>query len=828
MYKNEFQGGPYVELFSVQGKDPLSKLKLSGPHTCIKKEFNNDIRTFVLSLEGETSTTKILFPKSSKQSLHITQPYLVFQIYIHSGRNFSLEVSLTDQKNLKQRLILSSSNREVVVTALHVKMPCSIIETNVWLNLCLDLNDLLSSTEDKFSLLDSYTVSANCQLRRVFSLKNKPLSNADIPRNVFLGDVPTLLQLVDMNSFVEAGVNIRSGTGKRSSSSPRRRMSSDSGRHIAFGSKVLLRTDSTSKENLSSRSSNTARSTSNNVDINNNSTNDETLDENNNESLNRNEMNLVPRPPKQNQVRVRKPRIKSADYSKLKLKSEAINTQPLSKSADTRGRKKYLDQTMEQTLPSKSFRKSSIHTDSQTKPLPPVQFKKTLSKSAIDLETAKKLSREKSNSDSFRSKSLTILPKIGKPTVQVTSVELEEDSVFNSSLNNDDRPLTLGDDGMIEEYLRRRTTSSCTQDDSFSSSCATSTNSDLFLYSSRPKSVSCQPLLKSNGEPTNAEQINRTVDILHNLKDENNDIIEDCEVTNSSSGVSSNYLSKRTISTSNSEDNLLQNNLLNDDIIMDSIVPNGTSSPDFKNLSNSSHFDFSKDDEIVNDFIENEKTSEETNTTYDVENKSSPVLDNVDTLKDQINANIVLKNKKNILLPKKDSTLPVFHQYKPRDSIESDTMSWLNASVDPSESSKVDSLNVHQVGNIKPSPKLQLRQRLVEQLGSMIMQSKDVDTDDGFSDCSDDTTTADPPLRFHNYRYQDEIKSVEGSTIDLAATIPATPQVGEQASSNGKDDNNNGPASLKQTNNEELLDLLFDPVLNCYYDPKTEKYYELS
>jgi len=29
------------------------------------------------------------------------------------------------------------------------------------------------------------------------------------------------------------------------------------------------------------------------------------------------------------------------------------------------------------------------------------------------------------------------------------------------------------------------------------------------------------------------------------------------------------------------------------------------------------------------------------------------------------------------------------------------------------------------------------------------------------------------------------------------------------------------------TDEEDVLDLLYDPVLNCYYDPKTRKYYEL-
>ena len=35
---------------------------------------------------------------------------------------------------------------------------------------------------------------------------------------------------------------------------------------------------------------------------------------------------------------------------------------------------------------------------------------------------------------------------------------------------------------------------------------------------------------------------------------------------------------------------------------------------------------------------------------------------------------------------------------------------------------------------------------------------------------------------------------------------------------------------MKQQNDEveEELDLLYDPFLNCYFDPKTHKYYELA
>ncbi len=36
-----------------------------------------------------------------------------------------------------------------------------------------------------------------------------------------------------------------------------------------------------------------------------------------------------------------------------------------------------------------------------------------------------------------------------------------------------------------------------------------------------------------------------------------------------------------------------------------------------------------------------------------------------------------------------------------------------------------------------------------------------------------------------------------------------------------------GEGGSMETDDEEELDLLFDPVLNCYFDPKTCKYYEL-
>lgn len=198
------QGGQSLDVFSVHGKDPLSKLKIHGPSAAVKKEFDNDLRTFILALHGDSARSKIAFPKSSKQTLYLSQQYLVFQIFVQPGQSFSLEVVVVTQSNLKLRLILSSSNREIVVTAHHVKMPCVIMETNTWLNLCIDLTDIVMSyfEGNHFSHVDSLVISANCKLKRIFTLKETPVHALDIPKMLnFPSSIPHLTQVSVHNTM---------------------------------------------------------------------------------------------------------------------------------------------------------------------------------------------------------------------------------------------------------------------------------------------------------------------------------------------------------------------------------------------------------------------------------------------------------------------------------------------------------------------------------------------------------------------------------------------------------------------------------------------------
>ena len=194
------QSGSCFEAFSVHGQDPLSKFKVLGPSGYVRKEYNKELKSFVICLEGDAARTKVLFPKQ-KQSLHLLQSFLVLQVYIPVGLNFAIEVTVLDSSNQKRRLLISTSNREVTINALHAKMPGSVIEQGVWLNLCLDLMSLvMDAFEGKhFLYTDSITISANCMLKRIFTLKDTPSSdgrsNIFIPENLLLGDINMITQV---------------------------------------------------------------------------------------------------------------------------------------------------------------------------------------------------------------------------------------------------------------------------------------------------------------------------------------------------------------------------------------------------------------------------------------------------------------------------------------------------------------------------------------------------------------------------------------------------------------------------------------------------------
>ncbi|XP_077181102.1 protein CFAP20DC isoform X5 [Paroedura picta] len=213
MFKNEYQGGPFVEIFSAQGKNPGAKWKIFGSPSVIGKEFDKEVKGFVFVLEGSSQTNKMQLPKEMRQNLGLIQQFLVLQIYVPLGQDFSTELLITDLGNIKRRLYLSTVHKELSVTPLHAKIPLFMIKRKIWCNLCIDLVEFTSEIFKGavYQSLDGIIVSANCKLRKIFTLKSKPLDTADedvdgptdsIPRTCQLNsDVPQITQLLNMNKL---------------------------------------------------------------------------------------------------------------------------------------------------------------------------------------------------------------------------------------------------------------------------------------------------------------------------------------------------------------------------------------------------------------------------------------------------------------------------------------------------------------------------------------------------------------------------------------------------------------------------------------------------
>ncbi|KAM6980722.1 protein CFAP20DC [Aplochiton taeniatus] len=191
MFKNEYQGGTVVEIFSAQGKDPVAKWKLCGAQPGIKKEFDKEVRGFVYCLEGNSQTIRMQMPKNGKTPLGLVQRFLVLQVNVPQSKDFSIELLLTDLGHLKRRLYLSTVHKEFSATPLHARIPFIGLKREMWSNVCIDL---VSFTGELFKgagylTLDGITVCASCKLRRIFTMKTEPAGALD--SDVFIcGDGP--------------------------------------------------------------------------------------------------------------------------------------------------------------------------------------------------------------------------------------------------------------------------------------------------------------------------------------------------------------------------------------------------------------------------------------------------------------------------------------------------------------------------------------------------------------------------------------------------------------------------------------------------------------
>ncbi|KFQ28659.1 Uncharacterized protein C3orf67, partial [Mesitornis unicolor] len=260
-------GGPFVEVFSAQGKNPGAKWKVFGSPSAIRKEYDKGVKGFVFLLEGSSQINKMQLPKKTRQTLGLIQQFLTLQIFVPLGQDFSVGLLITDLGNIKRRLYLSTIHKELSVTPLHAKIPLFTIKREIWCNMCIDLVAFTCEIfrGAVFRSLDGISVSANCKLRKIFTLKSKPQDTAEeggvsvvpftpcepteiIPRTCQLNtDVPQVTQVLNLTKIHKSEVKCRKhpvtvqDTGSLINRGQSNLCSSKTQdvSHIAFGSKIL-------------------------------------------------------------------------------------------------------------------------------------------------------------------------------------------------------------------------------------------------------------------------------------------------------------------------------------------------------------------------------------------------------------------------------------------------------------------------------------------------------------------------------------------------------------------------------------------------------------
>ncbi|XP_062324654.1 uncharacterized protein C3orf67 homolog isoform X1 [Osmerus eperlanus] len=259
MFKNDYQGGAVVEIFSAHGKDPVAKWKLCGGQSAIRKDFDKEVKGFVYILDGSSQTIKMQMPKDSKMSLCLVQRFLVLQLNVPLCKEFSTELVITDSGHLKRRLYFSTVHKEFSATPLHARIPFVGLKRCIWCNMCIDLVSFIAELFKGagFLSLDGITLSASCKLRRIFTMKEEPtgasvgdlfLSGSGprdpIPRSCqFPSDVQHVTQVLNMEKIRLAGARVapvnceydQSGSARLTSA---RSLRTQEASHIAFGSRV--------------------------------------------------------------------------------------------------------------------------------------------------------------------------------------------------------------------------------------------------------------------------------------------------------------------------------------------------------------------------------------------------------------------------------------------------------------------------------------------------------------------------------------------------------------------------------------------------------------
>ena len=170
MFSNYYQIGESIELFNSQDKSLLSKWGFLGK---CNKVYDPKLHTYEMVL-SVGNLSKMQIPKNSKiKTLSLFQSFIVFQLYLFTSKQLTIEISISDSTNAKRRLIFSTNNLDLAINQLHCRIPLFKLPIGRWINLSIDILSFVSKCYKNltFRSVDYISLSMSGKTRYIFAMR---------------------------------------------------------------------------------------------------------------------------------------------------------------------------------------------------------------------------------------------------------------------------------------------------------------------------------------------------------------------------------------------------------------------------------------------------------------------------------------------------------------------------------------------------------------------------------------------------------------------------------------------------------------------------------
>jgi len=196
MFSNYYQIGESIELFNSQDRALLSKWGFIGK---CSKVYDPKLHTYEMVLSiGNLSKMEI--PKTSKiKTLSLFQSFIVFQLYLFTSKQLTIEIAISDSTNAKRRLIFSTNNSDLAINQLHCRIPIFNFPIGRWVNFSVDILSFVSKCYKNltFRSVDYISLSMSGKVRYIFAMRT-PL--IEINNKIEIDEEGNVIENKDLNT----------------------------------------------------------------------------------------------------------------------------------------------------------------------------------------------------------------------------------------------------------------------------------------------------------------------------------------------------------------------------------------------------------------------------------------------------------------------------------------------------------------------------------------------------------------------------------------------------------------------------------------------------